>query len=239
MKYLMLNHKMNLSLDEAKKYVDDIKDIKTKKCELVVFPSYLYLSMFKGDNYSLGSQNVAIKDVGALTGEVAASQLKHLNCKYSLVGHSERREIIKEDDMEFISKINELINNDITPVFCIGENKKERESNKTYEVLEEEIVSVFSSLDKEIINKIIIAYEPVWAIGTGLVPTNDDIDDTVIYIKKLVKDEYDVSIKVLYGGSVNDKNISELDTIPSIDGYLVGGASLDINKVETMIKEIN
>lgn len=239
MKYLMLNHKMNLTFAEAKKYVNEFKELKSNKCELVVFPSYLYLSMFNGDNYSLGSQNVAIKDMGALTGEVAASQLKDLNCKYSLVGHSERREIIKEDDNDFIAKINELINNGIIPVLCVGENKSERESGNTYQVLEQEIISVFSSLDTDSINKIIIAYEPIWAIGTGLVPTNEDIDDTVVYIKKLVKDNYDINIKVLYGGSVNDKNISELDTIPSIDGYLVGGASLDIEKVKTMIKEIN
>ncbi len=239
MKYLMLNHKMNLNMDEAKKYVKDINAIKPNKCEIVVFPSYLYLSMFTGDNYSIGSQNVAIKDVGALTGEVAASQLKSIGCKYSLVGHSERRSIIEEDDMDFINKMNELINNGITPVFCIGESLEERKKDKTYQVLEEEIVSVFSSLDEDSLKKIIIAYEPVWAIGTGLVPTNDEIDDAVVYIKGIVKDTYNAKIKVLYGGSVNDKNIDELDTIPSIDGYLVGGASLDTEKVKTMVKEIN
>lgn len=239
MKYLMLNHKMNLTEEEALKYVKDFNEVKPNKCELVVFPSYLYLNLFKGKNYSLGSQNVAIKDVGALTGEVAASQLKSMGCTYSIVGHSERREIIGEDDIEFISKINELLSNNMTPVFCIGETLEARKKGNTYQVLEEEIVSVFGSLDKESIKNIIIAYEPIWAIGTGLTPTNDDIDDAIVYIKGLVKDNYDTNIKVLYGGSVNDKNISTIDTIPSLDGYLVGGASLDIEKVNNMIKEIN
>lgn len=239
MKYLMLNHKMNLTIDEAIKYAKDIELVKHDKCELVVFPSYLYINLFKGTNYSLGSQNVAIKDVGALTGEVAASQLAKMGCTYSIVAHSERRDIIEENDMAFINKINELINNNMTPVFCIGESLEARNKEKTYEVLEEEIVSVLGSIDKESIKKIIIAYEPIWAIGTGLTPTNDDIDDAIVYIKGLVKDNYNTNIKVLYGGSVNDSNISNLDTIPSIDGYLVGGASLDIEKVKNMAKEIN
>ena len=239
MKYLMLNHKMNLSGDEAIKYAKDFNEVKPNKCELVVFPSYLYINLFKGSNYSLGSQNVAIKDVGALTGEIAASQLKSMGCAYSIVGHSERREIIGENDIDFINKINELINNNMTPVFCVGETLEDREKGNTYQVLEEEIISVFGSLEKESIKDIIIAYEPIWAIGTGLTPTNDDIDDAIVYIKGLVKDNYDINIKVLYGGSVNDKNISTIDTIPSIDGYLVGGASLDVDKVKTMVKEIN
>ena len=144
---------------------------------------------------------------------------------YTIVGHSERRSDNKETNDMFVNKINNLLKFEIRPIFCIGENLDQREANITKDIVGKQIIEVFDKLNKEDIEKIIVAYEPVWAIGTGKVPTNEEIEDMTNYIKDLIQDKYNSRVLVLYGGSVNQKNIDELNLIETVDGYLIGGAS--------------
>jgi triosephosphate isomerase len=146
-----------------------------------------------------------------------------MGVRYAIIGHSERREIFDEDDFLINEKLKAAINNNITPILCVGETKKEHEYYLTELKLKKELKKRFKRCID--VTKIIIAYEPIWAIGTGVVPTNEDIDKTVKFIKKEVVELSSHKVRVLYGGSVNDENIKELNKIDSIDGYLVGGAS--------------
>ena len=145
---------------------------------------------------------------------------------------------MKETDADFIQKIELLLQTNIRPIFCIGETETEREQGKTNDVLASQIEGVFSSFDTGNLQSIILAYEPVWAIGTGKVARNEDIEETVSNIKEFVSTHYHVDLPVLYGGSVNPSNIASLEVVPNIDGYLIGGASLDPKKIEEMLKEV-
>lgn len=230
MKRIVSNHKMNLTKEEVKAYEEEIRNYQTQKCELIFCPSFPYLSYFEGKNYSLGSQNVASSKMGALTGEVSIEQLKSMNVKYIIIGHSERRNLLKETKEEIRIKVGLCLEYGITPILCIGE--KEEEQNRKEEILKDEIDSV---LKENSITNILIAYEPIWAIGTGKIPTAKEIDETLSWIKNYIRDNYHCSCETLYGGSINDQNIQMLNEIPSIDGYLIGGASLDVEKLKKII----
>lgn len=222
---------MNLTKDEILSYVKELSEIKSSN-ELVFCPSYPYLTLFDGINYFVGSQNVSDQEMGAYTGEVSAKQLKSLGIKYAIVGHSERRNILNESLETIHKKVNMCLENDIIPILCIGEKKEE--INQKEEILIEELKSAFDNLnyDRE---KIIIAYEPIWSIGTGLVPTIEEIDETLSWIKSYIKEHYQVECKTLYGGSVNEVNIYNLKEVQSIDGYLIGGTSLKLNSLKRII----
>lgn len=224
MKLVIGNQKTYLNRPEV---VDFIKKTKEGKCEnVIICASFPYIDLYlEESNYIIGAQNVSVKGNGASTGEISAEQLNSLGVSYSIVAHSERRNDNKETSEMFVDKINNLLKYDIRPIFCIGENLDQRESNITKDVVGKQIIEVFDKLSKEDIEKIIVAYEPVWAIGTGKVPTNSDIEDMTNYIKDLIQDKYGSRVLVLYGGSVNQKNIDELNTIEAVDGYLIGGAS--------------
>lgn len=238
MKLLVANHKMNLTYSNIMEYREKLDAVDHSNCDLVIIPSFLYLGVFDGVNYSIGSQNVSNKNMGSLTGEVSAEQLKSMNVKYALVAHSERRNIMKEKNFDFTEKIKRLIENNITPIFCIGESLSEKNMNLTNHILKDEIELVFNNFNSTDISKIIIAYEPIWAIGSGLTPTNSEIYSSIKLIKEIIKVDYNTDIKVLYGGSVNPNNIVNLETISNIDGYLIGGASLDFEKMLKMIGEL-
>ena len=173
----------------------------------------------------VGAQNVSEKGNGASTGEISAEQLNSLGVSYSIVGHSERRADQHETSDMLYNKIVKLLENDIIPIFCVGEHSEEKERNVTKDVVGKQIMEVFDRLDTTIMEKIIIAYEPIWSIGTGKIPNNNDIIDVTNYIKDLVQDKYGKRIAVLYGGSVNKNNIETLNEIDVVDGYLIGGAS--------------
>lgn len=238
MKYFVLNHKMNLSYPEILTYKEQIQKLDISNVHFIVVPSFPYLPLFKDASYGVGSQNVAFRAYGALTGEVSALQLSSLGVTYTIVAHSERRQIMKETDADFIQKIELLLQTNIRPIFCIGETETEREQGKTNDVLASQIEGVFSSFDTSNLQSIILAYEPVWAIGTGKVASNEDIEETVSNIKEFVSTHYHVDLPVLYGGSVNPSNIASLEVVPNIDGYLIGGASLDPKKIVEMLKEV-
>lgn len=230
MKYLFLNHKMNLNKDEIIDYNNELNKINYEAHEIAVFPSAVYLSLMDSSNYKIGAQNVCIYENGSYTGEVSASQLASLNCSYCLVGHSERRAIFKESNEEICLKLRNLQNAGITPVLCVGESDK----NNRYDVLKEQL-SVLSSCD---LDKLIIAYEPVYSIGTGVVLGNNEINEVILWIKQYILDNFSKKVFVLYGGSVNDSNIVTLNTVSSLDGFLIGKSSLSVDKVTKILEVI-
>ncbi len=224
MKLVVANHKMNLTKEEVLAYVNSVKDFSSNTIEFVFCPSNLYLPYFS--SLPLGSQDVSSLKEGSLTGDVSAKQLKSMGVSYTIVGHSERRVKLQEDADMIQKKIENLLEEGIIPILCIGESSEEKEQGKVEEVLDREL-AILSSFSKEEIASIVIAYEPMWAIGTGVLPSNQEIENRIHYIKEKVYSLYQVPIKVLYGGSVNIDNIDTLEMIPNMDGYLVGGASLD------------
>ena len=235
MKLVIGNFKMNLTLDEVNNYIDYFKD---KNYPNVIFsPSNIYLMKFIENNMKVSSQDVSFKSMGAYTGDISAKQLKSIGVNYSIVGHSERREYY--GDSKYVNlKMKELIDNKIIPILCIGETKEERDKNLVFKVLSGEIDDSFKNIDTNLLNDVIIAYEPIFSIGTGFIPTNDTIYNTISYIKDYLKDKYNLNNKVLYGGSVNNNNILELEKISNIDGYLVGGCSISCDDFNDLINRI-
>ena len=227
-----LNNKSNLNKQEFSKYLDELNSINTNNI-LILCPNYLNISNVSSTKVLLGSQNVSMNKDGAYTGEVSAKQLRSYNVEYCLVGHSERRKYQNETDNEIYEKIIMLLQEHITPILCIGETKEERDNNKVEEVLDKQLNKLLN-INDEYKDQIIIAYEPVWSIGTGIIPTNKEIEDTILYIKKKLPNN-----KILYGGSANEENIDTLKQISIIDGYLLGGLSLNIDKLKVFLDKLN
>ncbi|MBR3049352.1 MAG: triosephosphate isomerase, partial [Bacilli bacterium] len=186
---------------------------------------------FKSDKIVLGSQKVDMYDMGAYTGCVNAKQLKSLGVKYSLVGHSEVRKYKNITPEGINKKIKKLLEEGITPIYCIGETKEERDNNTYKELLKEDIIESLKDLSNEEKEKVIVAYEPVWSIGTGNIPKCYEINEVIDIIKQELPNN-----KVLYGGSVNEENINFFNTNCNLDGYLLGGVSL---KPESLQKLLN
>ena len=180
---IALNNKSNLNKKEFKDYYKKLLTIKTKM-KLILCPTFLNIGLVYNDKILLGSQNVSKNDNGAFTGEISASQLHDYGVKYTIVGHSERREYQRETYEEINKKIRKLIDNNITPILCVGETLEERKSNQFKQVLDAELLSAIKGLDSKSKSKIIVAYEPIWSIGTGVIPKLDEIDEVFSYIKK-------------------------------------------------------
>lgn len=233
-KLIILNHKMNLKYDEALSYINSIKNNLGNIYDVIICPSSIYLNLFKDSGYEIGSQNVYCEDNGAYTGEISPMQLQSMGIKYTIIGHSERRYYFIEDDSLINKKIASALKNNISPILCIGEKIEEKESSRTELVLESQLLSDLNNIDIQQLNNVIIAYEPVWAIGSGQTPTMDGINNTIKYIKDCINKKYNINLRVLYGGSVNKDNISEIMKIESVDGVLVGGASIDASQVLAM-----
>lgn len=235
MKLIVGNQKTYLNKEDVLKFIDGMSSVDCN--EVVVCPSYIYIDLYNDkSNFIVGAQNVSEKGNGASTGEISAEQLKYLGAGYCIVGHSERRDEQKETSEMLYNKIVNLLNNDIKPIFCIGEHLEDKEKGITKDVIGKQILEVFDKLDVNLLNNIVIAYEPIWAIGTGLTPTNEEIIDTTQYIKDLVSDKYNVELLVLYGGSVSKKNIDELNLMSIVDGYLIGGASTKVEDFSYIIE---
>ena len=209
-------------------------DIETK-VKLVLCPPSIYLDMFDKSGYELGVQDISSFMDKTITGEIEATQVKSMGAKYVIVGHSERRIYRHEINIDFINKINNAVENVLNVIYCIGETLNEKENGRTYEVLEKQISEVLNNVE---IKNIMIAYEPVWAIGTGKVPEADEIKENIKFINDIIMEKYEEKLDILYGGSVNETNIGELCTIKGLNGFLVGGASLDPNKVKGMLIEM-
>lgn len=226
---VVLNNKSNLEKDEFIEYLNELKKIKSNH-KMVLCPSQIYLTNSKIDNFELGCQNVSAYKRGAYTGEVYAKQLKDLNVSYCIVGHSERRKYQRETNNDINKKIKRLLEQDITPILCVGETNDEKTNNQTTEVILKELKECLSGIDG---NKVIIAYEPIWAIGTGLTPTKVEIEEVLNEIKKVY-----LNNKLIYGGSLNQENVKELKNSNLIDGYLLGGLSLKPKDLEMFLENL-
>lgn len=222
---VVLNNKCNFNLDEYLDYQNKLKNLNFKN-DIVLCPSSIYLSNFELENIFLGSQNVSPFNDGAYTGEVSARQLKSLNVKYCLVGHSERRVYFKENNEILKNKIEQLLENEIIPIYCVGELEKNSDNNE----LDNELKILEEIHNNE---KIIIAYEPLWAIGTGIQPNINELEKII----KLIKEKFPNN-KVLYGGSVNEDSIVNLKS-KLIDGYLLGGVSLHTDRISMLLSKLD
>lgn len=222
-KLLVANLKMYMNSQENLNFINAFKND-----DVIVCPSSVYIPFYLTANFKVGAQNVAQFENGAYTGEVSAKQLNNLNVGYSLVGHSERRSLFNDCVSQ---KVNQCLENNILPIVCIGETYAQYMKGETEVVLKRQIDEFMSDKD------LIIAYEPIWAIGTGKTADNDTIEKTTLFIKKYVLDKYKVNVLVLYGGSVNENNIKKLNDL-SIDGYLVGSACTKLDSFRKMIEAV-
>ncbi len=225
-------------LEEFIQLVKDIENV-----EIVIVPPYTALSVVnvvKNTNIKIGAQNMYYEDKGAFTGEISPRFLKALGCEYVILGHSERRDIFKEDDDLINKKLKKALLMELNPIVCIGEHLEEREAGKTKDVIRTQIEGTFKDLTKEQMIKIVIAYEPIWAIGTGKTATPDQADEVHQYIRDLLNEKYDNEtaelVRIQYGGSVKPTNALELFQKSNIDGGLVGGASLNADSFSEIIK---
>ena len=228
-----------------KTWIEDFKiNVQTIDSNIGISPPYVYLDQLKSILFSndinsiqIGSQDVDHSD-GARTGAISASMLLDLGCKYTIIGHSERRSLFKEDNKIIEEKFRCLESNNIMQVLCIGESLEEMESGKTLDVLNEQITSV---LKNKTLNNALIAYEPIWAIGTGKTPTSIQVNQINECIKDVVQSTTANNYlpKVLYGGSVNSENAAAFFSYENIDGALVGGASLDGKHFAEIVNEFN
>ena len=224
---------MNGSLQSVAELVDGIKAGDAGKAELAVFPPAVYLmkvgGMLADSNCALGAQNVCDQQSGAYTGEVAAAMLKECGCRYALVGHSERRSLYLETDQLVAARFAMSIASGLIPILCVGETLDEREQGKTEAVVARQIDAVIDLSGIGGIAQAVIAYEPVWAIGTGKVATPGQAQEVHAFIRgKLAQLDIGIAeqVKILYGGSMNPSNAAELLSQDDIDGGLIGGASL-------------
>lgn len=233
-KLVVLNHKMYLDFYGIKDYIRDIKDSIRTDIDVVVCPSTVFIPFFVGKyNFKLGAQNLS--SVFA-TGEVSGFQLKSIGVKYVIIGHSERRFGLSESSKMINLKIKEAISNNIVPIVCVGETKEERDMKKTADVILKQLKEYLRGT--LVGSDIVFAYEPIWAIGSGEVPTNNDIYEVVDMIKNAIYRTHNVNVKVLYGGSVDEKNIMNVEKINNLDGYLLGKISSDSDKVIKLLNNI-
>ena len=236
---IILNNKTNFTRDEFLDYKNHLSQINYYH-PLILCPSSCYLPFCQETTLGLGAQNVSKTNSKSATGEITAPQLKSLNVNYCLVGHSERRIHLNEDSNDISAKIKNLLAEDIIPILCIGENEEEYQNNKIKEVLLKDLKASFSAVSYLDQQKIIIAYEPIWAIGTGKTATKEDANNTIMEIRKKIAEIYGQNeangVIIQYGGSVKSSNAKELFEMSDIDGGLVGGASL---KSEEFAKIVN
>lgn len=242
-KYIIGNWKMSITRPELSKFVAKFTTLKRNvKVQFGISAPFVFLdemtNTLSNNNVWIGAQNVSEYTSGAYTGEISANMLADSCIKFCLVGHSERRHIFGETNEQTNLKIVRLLENNITPLLCIGETLDEFNDNATFDVLAEQIKFAFDKLDSTQLQKIILAYEPVWAIGTGRTPTIQDIERTITFIKDYVSENYKISPAVLYGGSVNATNSADILAIPCVDGALIGGASLDAQKFNDIANSI-
>ena len=237
-KYVIANWKMNGNLASLSlvRYINNhLRKNKVKLPKVIICPPFTLLGTFaatKSMNLAFGAQNIHKFDHGAYTGEISSSMVKDVKARYVIIGHSERRSYQNEDVNELREKILIALNQKLKVIFCIGETLGEKRKKRTNKVLAKQIYNGLKSIKNT--SNIIIAYEPVWSIGTGIIPKANDLLNSISYIKSKFSKK---TPKVLYGGSVNNKNIDQLKDINIIDGFLIGGASQSSKKFIDIIKK--
>ena len=229
------NWKMNKTPFEAVELVSELKNfIKHPCCEVVICPPTIDIPVIfgelNGSPIKMGAQNCHFEEKGAFTGEISVKMLKESGCSHVIIGHSERRQYFNETDETVNKKIKAAMEGSLTPILCVGETLEERENDKTEDVIKREIDGAFEGIDESGARNIIIAYEPIWAIGTGKTATPAEADVVCGYIRELIAKKYTKqlarTIRILYGGSMNSVNAKDLLAQYNIDGGLIGGASL-------------
>ena len=230
------NWKMNKTKVEAENFVNEFKGMVkgVSGVDVVLCVPFTDIEKVKksvkGTKIKVGAQNVAWADSGAFTGEISAMMLKEVGAEYVIIGHSERRQYFGETDETVNARTAQALKNDLIPIVCVGETLVEREEEQTERVLKTQVEGALKNFTEEDVKKIIIAYEPVWAIGTGKTATAQQANDAIRYIRKVVSKMFGVKVanrvRIQYGGSMNAKNAKELMAMSDIDGGLIGGASL-------------
>lgn len=242
------NWKMNSDLDTTKSLIEDLtKTEKDNNTKVIIAPSFTNLSLanclLEGENISLSAQNMNANDAGAFTGEVSAEMLKSVGVTYVILGHSERRAIFHEDESMLKEKVDQALKHKLNPIFCIGEELNVRKNNGHFALVEQQISESLFHLSAEEFKKLVLAYEPVWAIGTGETATPEQAQDMHAHIRQLIAKKYDEqtadAISILYGGSVKPANAKEIFAKPDVDGGLIGGASLNANDFTAIINSFS
>ena len=241
------NWKLNKTISQAVDFVAELQLLvadATDGVEIVVAPVFTALSavaaVLEETRIGLSAQDLYWEESGAFTGEVSAGLLRDVGCSYVIIGHSERRSILGETDNMIQKKLDKIISEGMYPILCIGETKEERDAGKTQEILSRQLSIACKNLIGNEIDTFVIAYEPVWAIGTGVTATIDMISEAHQDIRKILSDNglNGNESSILYGGSVSDQNASELSAISDVDGFLIGNASLDANKFYSIYNQL-
>ncbi|MEK4246630.1 triose-phosphate isomerase [Psychrobacillus sp. FSL K6-2684] len=240
------NWKMYKTLSEAKQFASELKakQLDTTNVEAVICAPALFLESLvnetKGSFISIGAQNMHEEKEGAFTGEVSGQQLQDIGVSYVVIGHSERRQYFNETDESVNKKAKTAFENNLTPIICVGESLEQRESNETESIVSAQTTAALEGLTEEQVKNTIIAYEPIWAIGTGKTATADDANDVCRAIRETILDgfgeEVASAVRIQYGGSVKPENIEELLSKEDIDGALVGGASLQVDSFVKLLE---
>ena len=231
------NWKMHKTIAEALEFVNEVKDrVNNDKVEAVICAPFTLLKDLKqatkGTNIKIGAQNMHFEEKGAFTGEISPLMLKELDMDYVVIGHSERRQYFNETDETVNKKVLKALEVGIDPILCVGETLEEREAGNTKDVCKVQVEKALENVSKEDLAKVVIAYEPVWAIGTWKTATSEDANDVIAYIREVVANLYGElanEVRIQYGGSVKPSNVAEIMNQSDIDGALVGGASLEAN----------
>jgi triosephosphate isomerase len=243
------NWKMNCTHEEAvhltSEIIELLKNENTGEVKIILAPPFIHLGMVRyliqnKSRISISAQNCSSFDSGAYTGEVSAAMIKSVGTEYVIIGHSERRNYFNETNEILKDKVLLALKNNLNPVFCCGETLNERNSNNHFATVAQQLVETVFSLSEKEFSKIVIAYEPVWAIGTGITATPEQAQEMHAYIRKLISEKYSHSIadaiSILYGGSCNEQNAKALFSQKDIDGGLIGGASLKAESFVQIIK---
>ena len=242
------NWKMNMLPNEAMSFITELEPhVKNVKCEIILCVPFtdLFYSLLtaQNTNIKIGAQNMHWEEAGAYTGEIAPNMLKCINVEYVIIGHSERRQYFAETDETVNKKIKAALKHELKPILCVGETLKQRELGLEEEIIKQQIIGALEGITKEQIEKIVVAYEPIWAIGTGKVATKNDANNMIKLIRKEIESLYNKetanNVSILYGGSVNKNNSKELFETSDIDGALIAGASLKVSEFNEIIKNIS
>ncbi|MED7819031.1 MULTISPECIES: triose-phosphate isomerase [unclassified Francisella] len=246
-KLIMGNWKMNGNTASIKELCSGISQVNydSSKVSVAVFPSSVYVKEVISqlpECVGVGLQNITFYDDGAYTGELSADMLHDIGCDYLLIGHSERRSLFGETDQDVFKKLEKVIDTSVVPVVCIGESLEDREGGKLEKVLATQLELVLSKLTTQQLTKVVIAYEPVWAIGTGVVASLEQVQETHQFIRSLVaKVDENVAknMKIVYGGSLKAGNAKDILSLADVDGGLIGGASLKASEFNEIINQAN
>lgn len=239
------NWKMNKTSKEAAQFILEFRDkVKNAKCEVVICPAFTSLAqvitLVENTDIKVGAQNMYYEESGAYTGEVSPTMLRELGVKYVIIGHSERRQYFKESDGVINKKVKAAFIYDLIPILCVGETLEVRESGKTFDLIKNQLTLDLESVDPDKVSNMVIAYEPIWAIGTGKTATAKDANEVIAFIRKTVTElcgaDAGNNVRIQYGGSVKPTTIKEQMAQSDIDGALVGGASLNADDFAQIVK---